>query len=692
MNKQQFDVSISCQGIGDSVVIRAEITEEISALFEVCVYVTINEQVNTEELLNTAATISVNFEEKEQRYFSGIIESARFENVVSKDETNAGNILYLKIVPTFVKTLYTKKYRSFQNKSAIDIILEILKENNIPNVKIDLQIRDRTIRDFCVQYGESDFHFLSRLMEEEGLFYYFKHEAGKDTLYISDISQSCQKINRQLKIRKYSTSVTITPDSVYNVSFSDSIGVKKIDTYSYDYQKAEVISGSYSDQKDKTKFSQQEIYDIPFSDKENGNFLSKNIMESENSLAKTLSGNSYCPELFPGSIFNVSGSVTEKHNGEFLTISVKHFINQMPDSSDSPIYYNSFVAIPNKIPFRKKQSHFKNRIYGCQTAIVTGTADEDIFCDSQARIKVKFHWDSRTQQDENSSSWIRIAQSWAGNNFGALIIPRIGMEVLVQFVNGDPDKPIVVGCLYNGLNKPLEYADEAKTVSSFRTNSVPECNGFNELSFNDKKNEEEIFIHAQKDMNLLVEHDVKECLSEGSKKITLESKEKAVEHSLVINKGNNIITLNEGDYSVTIDKGNQSITIKEGEQSVKLSNGNLIIDINGAISIKSSKDININADNSINITAKNISVNAENNNNIECDKFNLKSANTKLDVQNIWVSAKNNINIDSMALKAQAKTSMDLTSGCTSVLKSDAIVDIQGSASVTIGGATVKLG
>ena len=692
MSTQQFDVLINCKGIGKAVVIRAEITEEIATFFEACVYVTIDEQVDTEEILNTQATISVNVDNKEQRYFSGIIESARFENVVSTDDTNAGNILYLKIVPTLFRTLYTKKYRSFQHRSAIDIILEVLKENNVSNVKIELQIRNRTIRDFCVQYGESDFHFVSRLMEEEGLFYYFKHENGKDILHISDISQACPQIDRELKIRKYSTSVTITTDSVYNVSFSDSIGIKKIETYSYDYQKAEVISGSYSDQKDKTKFSQKEVCDISFLDKENGNFLSKNIMESENSVAKTLSGNSYCPELFPGSIFNISGSITEKHNGEFLTISVKHFINQMPDNSDSLVYYNSFVAIPNSVPFRKKQSHFKNRIYGCQTAIVTGTAEEDIFCDSQARIKVKFHWDSRTQQDENSSCWIRIAQSWAGNNFGALIIPRVGMEVLVQFVNGDPDKPIVVGCLYNGLNKTLEYAEEKKTVSSFRTNSVPEGRGFNELSFNDKKDEEEIFIHAQKDMNLIVENDITEHLLAGAKKITLESTEKVTEHSLVIKKGNNIITLTEGDYSVTIDKGNQSITINEGNQSVKLSNGNLIIDVNGTISIKSSKDININADNSINIKAKNISMKAENNNKIDCDKLELKSATTKLDAQNVSVNAKKNINVDAMALKAQAKTSIDFKSGCTSVLKSDAIVDIQGSAGVTIGGATIKLG
>ena len=538
-------------------------------------------------------------------------------------------------------------------------------------------------------------------MEEEGLFYYFEYEKNKDTLQISDISSACKKINTALKIRKYATNVTITQDSVYNVSFSDSIGTQKVDAYSYNDQKAEVIAGAYSNTQDKTKIGAKEIYDQMFVEKNAGNDITKNILEAENSFSKKLTGNSYCPEVYAGSIFTISGATTEKHNGDFLAVSVKHYINQMPEKTDTPIYYNSFIAVPSDTPFRPVQTHFKNRIYGCQTALVTGTSGEEIFCDNDARIKVKFHWDSQTQPDENSSCWIRTAQTWAGNSFGALVIPRVGMEVLVQFINGDPDQPIVVGCLYNGVNKAIEYAKEDKTVSSFRTNTSQGGSGFNELSFSDKKGEEEVFIHAQKDMNLLIENGVQEVLNEGSQKITLEAQKAPVEHSLTIKKGKNTITLNEGDYVVVIDKGNQTITLKEGSQSVTLSNGDLKVNVTGNISIKATKDINIEADGAVNIkSSKDTSINSENIINIKSAKDTkidcLKlSANAKNAMELIALSfkcdAKTNIQLDGLSVKVSAKATLNLTANAVATIKSNAMLQLQGTAGVSLQGAMIKL-
>ncbi len=692
---------VNCASLEEAVVLSAEITEGMSQLLSADVYLQTDKQVDTAKILNTVATFTINIDENNQRYFSGIIEKASFENILSTKNVNNGNILYVHIVSTFARTQYSKKYRSFQESTAIDIIYDVLKENNITNTQISLQKQERNSRTFCVQYGESDFHFLSRLMEEEGLFYYFEYERDKDTLQISDISSACKKIKTELKIRRYATNATITPDSVYNVSFSDTIGVKQVDAYSYNENKAEVISAAYSDANDKTKIASHEVYDPMFSEKNAGNDITKDIMESENSLAQKLTGNSYCPEIYAGAIFSISGSTTEKHNGEFLAVSVKHYINQMPEDADTPLYYNSFVAIPSDTPFRPKQTHFKNRIYGCQTAVVTGAPDEEIFCDDDARIKVKFHWDSRTQPDENSSCWIRTAQAWAGNGFGALVIPRVGMEVLVQFINGDPDQPIVVGCLYNGVNKALEYAKDNNTVSSFRTNTSQGDSGFNELSFNDKKDEEEIFIHAQKDMNLLIENDVREVLNEGSKKVTLESQKDPVEHTLTIKKGKNTITLNEGDYIIALDKGNQTITLKEGDQSITLSKGNLKIDVTGEISIKATKDISIEAGGGFNIkSAKDTSINSEkeidiratNDLKIDCSKL---SANAKNAIEIIALSfkcdAKTSVQIDGLSIKANAKTTLNLTANAVATVKSTAMLQLQGTAGISIQGAMVKL-
>lgn len=692
MSEDRYIVHINNSLIASAIVVKAEISEKMSHLFEADVYLQTMEQIDTEKVLNTITTISMEVNGQNTRYFSGIIEQATFENVVSTNDVDNGNILYIKIVPTLARTQYSKKYRSFQEHTAIDIICDVLKENNITNTQIILQNQERNVRTFCVQYGESDFHFISRLMEEEGIFYYFEHENNKDIMQISDISSACNRVKTELKIRKYSTSATITPDSVYNVSFSDSIGIKKIDAYSYCEQKAEVVSGSYTNARDKINFGEMEVYDHLFCEKKIGNDITKIMLEEENNLTKKLIGNSYCPEIYAGSTFTVSGSNTEKHNGEFLTISVKHYINQIPDKTDIPIYYNSFVAIPSNVPFRPIQTHFKNRIYGCQTALVSGTSGEEIFCDSEARIKVKFHWDSRTRQDENSSCWIRVAQTWAGNNFGSLIIPRVGMEVLVQFINGDPDQPIVVGCLYNGVNRAIEYAQDSNTVSSFRTNTVQGDNGFNELSFNDKKDEEEIFFHAQKDMNLLIENNITEDLVEGSKKIILEAKKDPVEHNLTIRRGKNIITLNEGDYVVLLDKGDQTITVQEGNQSITLAKGDLKIDVSGGVSIKATKDINIEANGIINIksgkdTAINsgnlIDIKAKNNITVDCAKF---SANAKNAMELIALSfkcdAKTNAQIDGLSVKVNAKTTLNLTANAVATIKSTAMLQLQGAAGV----------
>lgn len=694
-------VDILCSAIKDAVVVKADVTEEVSHLFDAEVYLKTDVQIDTEKLLNTVATLAVKIDDQNTRYFSGIIEHAKFENIVSPGDINNGNLLYIRIVPTFTRTKYATKYRSFQEKTAIDIIHSILKENNISNVEFKLHKTERAKRSFCVQYGESDFHFLSRLMEEEGLFYYFEHEKAKDTLQISDISSAGRKIITELKIRQYATNVTMTPNSVYNVSFSDTLGTKKVDAYSYSEQKAEVIYGNYTDNRDKGNLREQEIYSPTFKQKSDGNDITKIILESENSLTKQLTGNSYCPELYPGAIFKISGSRTEKHNGEFFTVSVKHCINQMPDKTDTPIYYNSFVGIPSNIPFRPILSHFKNRIYGCQTALVTGTSGEAIFCDSDARIKVKFHWDSRTQPDENSSCWIRTAQTWAGNNFGSLIIPRVGMEVLVQFVNGDPDQPIVVGCLYNGINKAIEYAKDNNTVSSFRTHTSQGGDGFNELSFNDKKADEEIFIHAQKDMNLIIENSVQEVLNEGSQKITLEAQKEPVEHSLTIKCGKNSIILNEGDYVVLLDKGNQTITLKEGDQSVTLSKGNLNIDVTGDISIKATKNINIETQGELNIKSTKrtaitsgdvLDVKSNKETKIECQKLLANAQNAmELITLSFKCEAKSGITMDGLSIKVNAKATLDLSSTAATTVKANAMLQLQGTAGVAVQGAMIKL-
>ncbi len=701
--QDNLEIKILSSLIKDAVIRKAEIVESVSSLFQANVFLQTSNDLDISKIVNTSASISMKYDLDKIRYFSGIIEVASFENIPSMAKDSKDNILYLKIVPTIARLEYSKKYRSFQNKNVKSILQEILKENNIASSTLSLKSCGNNERIFSVQYGESDMHYISRLMEEEGIFYYFEHEEQGDSIHISDTSVSSKKIQTKLEVKAtYSTSL-INPNSVYNLSFVQTMGSKKVESFSYNESKAEVIGGSSSDSSVHLKIASKEIYDFPFQDKSSGDVCSKLILESENSNIAQLKGESFCPEMNSGHIFEISGSRTSSHNGEFFIVYVKHIINQIADNPETPVYSNTFVSIPARIPFRFKQTHFKNRIYGCQTATVTGVSGEEIFCDESARIKVKFHWDSRTKKDENSSPWIRVAQSWAGNKFGSLVIPRVGMEALVEFVNGDPDQPIVTGCLYNGLQKPPSDYSQKKTISTFYTNSSKDGQGgFNELRFNDQKDAEEIYIHAQKDLNKVVENSVNETINEGSKTIVLESKKDPVKHSLTVKKGDQVVVINEGNQTVTIDKGNQTISLQQGDQKVVLSKGNLTIDVKGSISISATKDINISSDGAINVkSTKNalleskasIDMKASKDINVSSINYSVKaSMEYKANCANYKLQSTAVSQITALTVKVQANAALDITAAGAASLKGGATLALTGSAGVTVTGATIALG
>lgn len=699
--QDNLDVKIKCSAISEAVVIRAEITEAISNLFVANVFLQTAKQIDIEKLINANVALSLKIDDKQVRYFSGIIEEASFENIPSTIQSRSDSILYIKISPTLVRTQYSKKYRIFQNASPKDIIAQILKENNISNQQISFNSLGKNKVEFCVQYGESDFEFMSRLMESNGAFYYFEHSETFEKLCISDISSSVKKLSEELKIRKAVTNATITFNTAYNVSFINSMGVKKAQNFSYNYHKAEVLSALSEASSSRINVGEKEFYDQLFLEKSVGNTISKTILEQENVLTKRLKGNSFDPLLSPGVIFSINGSQTKSHNGQFFTTYVKHYINQIAEDLNTPTYYNSFIAIPSAIPFRPQLNYPKPRIYGCQTATVTGVNGEEIFCDENARIKLKFHWDSRSKKNDKSSCWIRVAQSWAGNKFGTLLIPRVGMEVIVVFIDGDPDQPIVTGCVYNGVNlPPSDYAKSRNTVSTIYTNTVKK-KGFNEIRLNDKADAEEIYIHAQKDFNSLIENSVTETLNEGSKTITLESKKDPTNHNLIIKKGSNKITIQEGDYIIILDKGNHSATLKEGNQTLTLSKGNLKIDVKGSISINSTGDIKVASDGGISFTAKKsvsieskggISIKASAAISIEGMKcsMSIKMA-MEISAMSFKWSAKTTVDISGLSIKCAAKGMLELSAMAAAMVKSTAMLQLQGTAGIALQGAMIKL-
>ncbi len=673
-------VKIICSGLEEVVVVKVKIYEKVSELFRIETIIQMKQQVDTSSLINKSACIKVMLPDNSERYFSGIIADASIENVPTNEKTavRASNILCLTIVPTVFRLSLSKKYRIFQEMSAVEIIEDILKENGISNVKKSVGSAGSQTRVFCVQYHESDWYFISRLMEEEGIFYFFNHEQNGDVLYFSDNSSGAKEIKPNLVVQKNFHEKYTDMHAVYNISARESLGINKITSLSFNEDKFNPVSGSAEDSGENYKIGKWETFDFPFEDSSAGSAISKNILERENRITKLITCYSACPNMYTGGLCVIQGSSISSQNGRFFIVEAIHEINHVTNEEDLPFYENKLKLIPSDVRYRPPALHPKFRIYGTQTATVTGPSGEEVFCDEKGRIKVKFHWDTRGTKDDKSSCWIRVCQVWAGKNFGGLVTPRVNMEVLVAFINGDPDQPIVKGCLYNGVNVPPgDYPKSSKTVSTFYTDSSKGSGGFNELRFEDKKDNEEIFIHAQKDMNSVIENSVTETLNEGSKTVTLESKKGSVNH---------IILIKEGDYSTTINKGNMTI---------KLDNGNMDIEVVGDISIKA-HNITVEASENITVSAdKDIKISSQQNYEVNSNMKLSMSSKMDMSFESKMALSEKALNIKRNAdvgISDKANANLTIESTATATLKGGAMTTVNVGATLKLGGGLIQIG
>jgi len=282
----------------------------------------------------------------------------------------------------------------------------------------------------------------------------------------------------------------------------------------YNFKKPSVDLETWEKTKD-SALQKFEIYDYPgqYGQEARGKRLARVHLEAGKALEEQSSGNSSCPRFGAGFTFRLDDHDFRDFNQEYLLVAVTH-TGQQPQTLEAQSgsgaglsYSNHFLAIPSTVTYRSLKSIQKPCVKGLQTATVIGRKDEEIDTDDWGRVKVRFHWDRRETEDENSSCWIRPAQAWGGGGWGAQFIPRVGDEVLVAFLEGDPDWPVIVGCLYNQDNQPLYDLKQNKTRSGIRTRSSPKGEGFNELRFEDKLGEEHIYLQGEKDWNILVKND-----------------------------------------------------------------------------------------------------------------------------------------------------------------------------------------
>ncbi|MCJ8170439.1 type VI secretion system Vgr family protein [Atopomonas sediminilitoris] len=418
--------------------------------------------------------------------------------------------------------------RIFQHLTVADIIATVLEEHGIVQGGYQLQLGPTVYpkRDYCVQYDESDLHFIQRLCEEEGIHYHFEHSQAGHVLVFGDDQTSFRKLGRPTV---YLPDSGMTADEPVIKHFAVRVAsrTRRVTRRDYDFEKPRLLMEAAFTPNDERREPDLEDYDYPgaFTERPRGKHLSQRIQERHRADYQQGQGDSDQPRLVTGHLLEISDHPRKEWNDLWLLTEVLHHGKQpqvLEENADilnfegeglesaedfEQGYRNHFLVTPWQVPYRPPFVHRKPQVLGSQTAVVTGPQGEEIHCDEYGRIKVQFHWDREGQANEHTSCWLRVASNWAGDRYGGIAIPRIGMEVLVTFLEGDPDQPLVTGCLFHKEHLVPYDLPANKTRSVFKTLSSPGGGGYNELRIEDKKGQEQIYLHAQRDWDENIEHD-----------------------------------------------------------------------------------------------------------------------------------------------------------------------------------------
>ncbi|WIE50470.1 type VI secretion system tip protein VgrG [Pseudomonas sp. GM17] len=430
----------------------------------------------------------------------------------------------VSLVPQLAYLEHRTNQRIYQQLSAPKIIALILEEHGIQGNAYRFQLGTPCPeRDYCVQYDETDLHFIQRLCEEEGLHYHFQHSPQGHLLVFGDDQTVFPKLGQPTAYIQGSGMVADEP-VIKGFNLRLETRTRRTTRRDYDFEKPRLqLEAAYKPETDSEE-PDLEDYDYPgrFTDRARGKFLSQRALERHRADYQQAEGWGDQTRLVSGHFLELSEHPRSEWNDLWLLTHIVHEGKQpqvleesvTSDTTDNKDdfhqgYRNRFLATPWQVFYRPALNHPKPRVLGSQTAVVTGPKGEEIHCDQYGRVKVQFHWDREGKADDKTSCWLRVSSSWAGDRYGALVIPRIGMEVLVTFLEGDPDQPLITGCLYH-KEHPVPYALPAnKTRTVFKSMSSPGGAGFNELRIEDKKGAEQIFIHAQRDWDENIEHDQK---------------------------------------------------------------------------------------------------------------------------------------------------------------------------------------
>jgi type VI secretion system secreted protein VgrG len=430
----------------------------------------------------------------------------------------------LSLRPQLAYLAHSNNPRIFQHLTVPQIISQVLDAHGIQGNAYQFQLGSTyPERDYCVQYDESDLHFLQRLCEEDGIHYHFQHSTGGHLLVFGDD----QTVFPKLEPSAYQQDSGLVADRPVIKRFGVRVATRssRVTRRDHDFEQPRLLLAAEA----KTAFSpdlEDYAYSGRFVHRARGKHISQRALERYRHDFELAQGDSDQPLLRSGHFLALTRHPRQSWNDLWLLTEIHHEGKQPQVLEESVTshteaspgfqrggfnqgYRNRFSATPWTAPFRPPHKHPKPRILGSQSAVVTGPAGEEIHCDQYGRVKVQFFWDRLGAADDKTSCWLRVSSSWAGDRYGAIAIPRVGMEVLVTFLEGDPDQPLVTACLYHAEHV-VPYALPAnKTRSLLKTLSSPGGGGYNELRIEDKKGAEQIYLHAERDWDENIEHDQK---------------------------------------------------------------------------------------------------------------------------------------------------------------------------------------
>ncbi len=521
--------------------------------------------IDASKVLRNPATVSIQIPNtSELRYFNAIFRD------FAQSSYNEVSRLYTyeaTLVPSLWFLSLGWNCKIFQNLTVPQIVEEVLQANGVKEYKLSLQ-GTYPEREYCVQYRESNLNFISRLLEEEGITYYFEHADGKHTLMIVDRTSSAPECKEnQVSYSATEPSGTVASSTVWSLLRTDQVYSPKVALTDYYFETPSINLLATAQTVAKTA-GPEEKFDYPggYRTNDDGTRYGNLRIEELETFASMFRGNSNCSSFGSGFQFTLADHYRDETNQAYLLTVVYHHAS-MPNALGAEdagfSYENRFEAIPLSVNLRPPRITPKPLISGSQTAVVVGPMGEEIYVDKYGRVKVQFFWDRDGKKDENSSCWVRVSQIWAGKMWGWITIPRVGQEVVVDFLEGDPDRPLIVGRIYNAEQMPPYTLPDNSTQSGIRSRSSKGggSSNFNEICIEDKQGNELITVHAEKDMLTEVENNDTITVQQGN-------------HSLTLQRGNQTTKIQMGSES---HEAMQQIELKVGESSIVLTQQGITI-------------------------------------------------------------------------------------------------------------------